>query len=184
MVAASPSSMKQGRPSKTASIEAVSQERAAALPNVSRASVQRAEKIKSFAEASLIKAVEDGKIAVSVAAKLAEALSGDAGRNCRELGQGAAHRQEGGPGRKGGRAWRALERSEESLNRAGIKRSRCQKKGVAQAIGMLLGVAINYLAVRAQTVREMSGVSIGGDDDWERIFAAIDAVVDAVAEDA
>ena len=48
-----------------------------------------------------------------------------------------------------------------------------------QAIGMLLGVAINYLAVRARTIRVMSGVEIGTDNDWERIFAAIDALIEA-----
>ena len=43
-----------------------------------------------------------------------------------------------------------------------------------EAVGMLLGVAINYLAVRARTIRVMSGVKIRTDRDWERIFAAID----------
>jgi hypothetical protein len=49
---------------------------------------------------------------------------------------------------------------------------------------MLLGVAVNYLAVRARTIRVMSGVGIRTDGDWERIFAAIDALIDGVLRDA
>ena len=49
-----------------------------------------------------------------------------------------------------------------------------------EAIGMLLGVAINYLAVRARTIRVMSGVGIATDSDWERIFAAIDSLIEGV----
>jgi AcrR family transcriptional regulator len=49
-----------------------------------------------------------------------------------------------------------------------------------EAVGMLLGVAVNYLAVRARTIRVMSGVKIRTDGDWERIFAAIDAMIDGV----
>ena len=48
------------------------------------------------------------------------------------------------------------------------------------AIAMLIGVAINYLAVRAKKIRVMSGVAIRSDADWERILAAADAIVDAV----
>ena len=48
------------------------------------------------------------------------------------------------------------------------------------AIAMLIGVAINYLAVRAKEIRVMSGVAIHTDADWERIFAAVDGIVDAV----
>jgi AcrR family transcriptional regulator len=48
----------------------------------------------------------------------------------------------------------------------------------AEAIGMLLGVAINYLSVRARTVQVMSGVRIKTMRDWERIFAAIDVLID------
>jgi AcrR family transcriptional regulator len=50
-----------------------------------------------------------------------------------------------------------------------------------EAISMLLGVAINYLAVRARTLSVMSGVRIASDADWRRVFAAIDAIVDALA---
>ena len=49
-----------------------------------------------------------------------------------------------------------------------------------EAIAMLLGVAVNYLAVRARTVRVMSGVRIKSDNDWERIFMALDAIIDSV----
>lgn len=48
------------------------------------------------------------------------------------------------------------------------------------AVAMLLGVAINYLAVRARTVGEMSGVAIRTEGDWERVLGAVDCVVDAV----
>jgi AcrR family transcriptional regulator len=50
-----------------------------------------------------------------------------------------------------------------------------------EALSMLLGVAINYLAVRARTIAVMSGVRIASDADWKRVFAAIDAIVDALA---
>ncbi len=49
-----------------------------------------------------------------------------------------------------------------------------------EAVGMRLGVAINYLAVRARTIRVMGGVKIKTDGDWERIFAAIDSLIDGV----
>ena len=50
-----------------------------------------------------------------------------------------------------------------------------------EAISMLVGVAINYLAVRARTLKVMSGVGIASDADWRRVFAAINAIVDALA---
>jgi AcrR family transcriptional regulator len=53
-----------------------------------------------------------------------------------------------------------------------------------EAIAMLIGVAINYLAVRAKRIRVMSGVPIQTDADWERIFAAVDGIVDAVLRNA
>ncbi len=49
------------------------------------------------------------------------------------------------------------------------------------AVSMLLGVAINYLAVRARKIRVMSGVPIKTEADWERILAAIDSLIDGVA---
>ncbi len=48
------------------------------------------------------------------------------------------------------------------------------------AISMLLGVAVNYLAVRARDVKVMSGVPIGANDGWERILAAMDALIAGV----
>jgi len=48
------------------------------------------------------------------------------------------------------------------------------------AVSMILGVAINYLAVRARTIRVMSGVKLETDDDWDRIFAAIDSLIDGL----
>ena len=52
------------------------------------------------------------------------------------------------------------------------------------AVAMLLGVAVNYLAVRARTIRVMSGVGIRTDADWERILAAVDLVIDGVFREA
>ncbi len=49
-----------------------------------------------------------------------------------------------------------------------------------EAVGMLVGVAINYLCVRARTIHVMNGVKIKTDRDWERIFAAIGALIDGV----
>ena len=49
-----------------------------------------------------------------------------------------------------------------------------------EAVGMLLGVAINYLAVRARNLRVISGVKIKTDRDRRRIFAAIDSIVDGL----
>ncbi|MGD0640234.1 MAG: TetR/AcrR family transcriptional regulator [Roseiarcus sp.] len=49
-----------------------------------------------------------------------------------------------------------------------------------EAVAMLLGVAINYLAVRARSLRVMGGVEIGTDGDWERIFAALDTLIDGI----
>jgi AcrR family transcriptional regulator len=46
------------------------------------------------------------------------------------------------------------------------------------AITLLLGVGLNYLAVRARKIRVMSGVAIKTEKDWERIFDAVDALVD------
>lgn len=46
------------------------------------------------------------------------------------------------------------------------------------AITMLLGVGLNYLAVRARKIRVMSGVAIKTDKDWERLFAVTDNIID------
>lgn len=52
-----------------------------------------------------------------------------------------------------------------------------------QAITMLVGVAINYLAARSRTIAKMSGVDIAAEEGWERIFAAIDAMIDALTRE-
>jgi N6-adenosine-specific RNA methylase IME4 len=73
MAAAKLATLGEGRPSKeTASIKAVSQANAADLLNIGRSAIQQAKKVRTKGTKALIKAVEDGKIAVSVAAKLAE----------------------------------------------------------------------------------------------------------------
>lgn len=69
-VAAKLANLGEGRP--TASIEAVSQESAAAMLNVSRSSVQRAAIVQAEATDEIRAAVERGQIAVSVAAKASE----------------------------------------------------------------------------------------------------------------
>lgn len=71
MVAARLANMPEGRPGKTASIEAVSitQPEAAELLNVARASVQRAAHVLAHAEPEVIAAVDRGELAVSAAAK-------------------------------------------------------------------------------------------------------------------
>ena len=72
MVAARVENMKEGRPSKTDPIGSVSRVKAAQMLNVGRTTVQRAKAVLEKGTKNLIKAVEDGKIAVSVAAKLAD----------------------------------------------------------------------------------------------------------------
>lgn len=72
MVAAKLANLGEGRPAETASIEAVSQPRAAELLNVSRAAVQRAVKVKNEGAPELVQAVESGKVSVSAAADVAE----------------------------------------------------------------------------------------------------------------
>jgi AcrR family transcriptional regulator len=53
----------------------------------------------------------------------------------------------------------------------------------AAAVSMLLGIAINYLAVRARNIRVMAGVPIRTDKDWQRIFAAVGTLIDGVLPD-
>ncbi len=72
MVAAKLVNTQNGRPLKTASIDAVSQEEAANLLNVSRPSVQRAAQVQQKAIPELTEQVSQGNIAVSTAATLAE----------------------------------------------------------------------------------------------------------------
>jgi hypothetical protein len=71
MVAAKLATMRQGARTDLASIGAKSKAGAGALLNVGTKSVERAKKVREKGSKALIKAVEDGKIAVSVAAKLA-----------------------------------------------------------------------------------------------------------------
>lgn len=73
LVAAKIASLGEGRPCKeTASIDAVSQGRAAATMNVSRSSVQRAKKVQKKGIRKLKKAVEKGDLSVSAAAGIAD----------------------------------------------------------------------------------------------------------------
>jgi hypothetical protein len=60
--------MSEGRPWVTSSIELVTQSQAAKLLNVSVASIKRAKTVRESGDASLIAAVESGKITVSAAA--------------------------------------------------------------------------------------------------------------------
>lgn len=71
MVASRLANLGEGRPSKTASIEAVSQEAAADLLNVSRSAVQRAAKVLDVGAAELVAAVDGGRVSVSTAADIA-----------------------------------------------------------------------------------------------------------------
>lgn len=48
------------------------------------------------------------------------------------------------------------------------------------AFSLILSTAATYLAVRARKIRFMSGVPIRTDEDWERLFAAFDALIDAL----
>jgi N6-adenosine-specific RNA methylase IME4 len=73
MVAAKIANMGEGRPDKTASIEAVSQKEAANILNVSRSNVQRAKAVQEHGTPELIAAVESGHVAVSTAAVIAQA---------------------------------------------------------------------------------------------------------------
>lgn len=52
------------------------------------------------------------------------------------------------------------------------------------AIATIVGVGLNYLAMRARKIKVMSGMAIRTDKDWERIFAAVDTIVDGVLRNA
>jgi hypothetical protein len=71
MVAAKLANLGEGRPAKTSSIAPVSQEGAAGLLKVSRESVKRAKQVRDKATPELLAAVDQGHLAVSVAAKAA-----------------------------------------------------------------------------------------------------------------
>ncbi len=73
MCAAKLTTLQQGRPSKeNASIDAFSQDKAAELFKVSRPTVQRARALIEKGIPTLVIAVEQDKVAVSKAAKIAE----------------------------------------------------------------------------------------------------------------
>ncbi len=69
MVGAAIANLSEGRPSQTASIEAVSQGEAAQLLNVSRSGIQRAAKVREHGAPELVAAVQEGRVPVSVAAE-------------------------------------------------------------------------------------------------------------------
>lgn len=46
------------------------------------------------------------------------------------------------------------------------------------ALTALLAAAIDYLLVRARTIRVYGGVEIKTEKDWERLFSTIDAMID------
>lgn len=73
MVASNIAKLGEGRPNETASIDAVSQSKAASMLNVGRASVQRAREVQAHGTPELVKAVEKGDVAVSTAAVIATA---------------------------------------------------------------------------------------------------------------
>lgn len=70
MIANALATLPEGRPTKTASIEAVSQEQAADLLQVSRSSVQRAHAIRTQGAPEIHQAVVDGTLTVSSAEPL------------------------------------------------------------------------------------------------------------------
>jgi AcrR family transcriptional regulator len=49
-----------------------------------------------------------------------------------------------------------------------------------QAVSLLLSAGLTYLAVRARKIRVMNGVTVKTDEDWERIYVAVDALVDGL----
>ena len=71
MVGARIATLTDGRPGKTASIEAVSQPEAADMLNVSRSGIQRARTVLEHGTPELAAAVDRGEVAVSTAAELA-----------------------------------------------------------------------------------------------------------------
>lgn len=72
MVAARVANMPSGARTDLASIDARSQPEAAAALNVSRPSVQRAARVQTSGTPELVRAVDEGRVAVSAAAKIAE----------------------------------------------------------------------------------------------------------------
>jgi hypothetical protein len=48
------------------------------------------------------------------------------------------------------------------------------------AISLVFSTATTYLAMRARKIRVMSGIEIRSDANWERIYATMDAMIDAI----
>jgi ParB-like chromosome segregation protein Spo0J len=71
LIAARVANLAEGRPSKTAQIQAVSQDKAAEMFNISRTSVQHAATVVRRGVPPLVEAVEAGKLKVSAAARIA-----------------------------------------------------------------------------------------------------------------
>jgi len=78
----------------------------------------------------------------------------------------------------------ARERRALELNAWLARNFKLPDKTDLEATITLIGVAFNYLAVRAGATPVMGGVGIASDADWERLFAAADALIDAVARPA
>jgi AcrR family transcriptional regulator len=49
------------------------------------------------------------------------------------------------------------------------------------AISLILSSATTYLAVRARKIRVMSGVLIKSEEDWKRVYSALDAIIDGLS---
>jgi len=47
------------------------------------------------------------------------------------------------------------------------------------AMASIIGAAFNYLAARGRSTAVMGGVGVASEADWERLFAAADALIDA-----
>ncbi len=50
------------------------------------------------------------------------------------------------------------------------------------AISLVFSTATTYLAMRARKIRVMSGVEIRTDENWARIYEAMDAMIDAIVK--
>jgi AcrR family transcriptional regulator len=72
------------------------------------------------------------------------------------------------------------ERRTLELNRWIAEHYRLPKGLDLEAIGLLLGSAVNYLAARARKIKVMSGVALASDDGWERVLVAADSVIDGL----
>ncbi len=107
MHAADLANMDEGRPSNTASIEAVSQERAAEICAVSRSNTQRAVIVRDRAIPEIATAVREGNLPVSLAARVATLsvptqqrvaaeMRSDTGKSLATIVLAATRREQGG----------------------------------------------------------------------------------------